>query len=120
MTMQHTSVTDALHRCFAEQRFDDLAALYHEDATFELHVGAEHERCTGRAAITARYAADFAVRPEFRRWDVRPAPWGAVVEAAAVQRHGATDLLFRWTHLLTVEDGRVVSDTIYCTGGVPT
>lgn len=111
-------VAEELGRCFAEQRFDRLAELYAGDAELELHVGAEHDHRTGRDQIRDRYAEDFAVRPEFLRWDVRPADRGAVVEAEALQDSPAGRLRFRWAHILDVSGGRIQRDTVYCTGGV--
>jgi len=110
-------VAQELGRCFAEQRFDRLAELYAGDAEFELHVGAEHDRRTGRDQIQSRYARDFAVRPEFLRWDPVPTAQGALVEAEALQDSPAGRLRFRWVHLLDVASGRIQRDTVYCTGG---
>ena len=110
---------ERLRGCFEGQRIDGLEELYAEDATLELHVGAAHDVYRGRSAIIARYAQDYAEAATFLRWDVREAPWGAVVEAAAVQENGFGKVYFRWIHLLVLQDGRISSDTVYCTGAVP-
>lgn len=126
MTDQHAPaspavlVAEELGRCFAEQRFDRLAELYRPDAELELHVGAEHERRTGRDHIRKRYAEDFAPKPIFLRWDAVPTARGAAVEAEALQDTPAGRLRFRWVHLLDVTDGQIRRDTVYCTGGVIT
>lgn len=110
-------VAEELGRCFAEQRFDQLAQLYAGDAKFELHVGAEHDRRTGRDQIRDRYAQDFAIRPEFLRWEPVATARGAIIEAEAHQNAPAGRLRFRWIHVLDVNGGRIQRDTVYCTGG---
>ena len=110
-------VAEGLGRCFAEQRFDQLAELYAADAEFELHVGAEHDRRAGRDQIRDRYAQDFAIRPEFLRWEPVATARGAIVEAEAHQDSPAGRLRFRWIHVLVVTGGRIQRDTVYCTGG---
>lgn len=114
-----TSLPDRLRGCFEERRFADLAELYAEGALFELHVGVDHDQRKGRDGVVSRYAEDFAVPATVLRWEPRPAPWGWVVEAEAVQGEGPNRLRFRWVHLLTVEEGRITTDTVYCTGGTP-
>jgi ketosteroid isomerase-like protein len=111
------SLTDRLRSCFERQDFAGLDELYAEDAVLELHVGAAHDLYRGRRAVAARYSDDFRSATTFLRWEVREAPWGAVVEAAAVQGGGPDELLFRWVHLLVVERGWISSDAVYCTGG---
>lgn len=101
------------------QRFHDLAGLYGEDATFDLHIGDVHLQLKGADAIVARYTEDFHPAPTFLRWEGRPAPWGGVVEGDAVQGRGAARARLRWAHVLTIEDGRIAGDTVYCTGAVP-
>lgn len=113
-----TSLTDRLRSCFERQELAALAELYVEDAVLELHVGAAHDVYRGRRAVVARYTEDYRCAATFLRWEVREAPWGAVVEAAAVQGGEPDELLFRWVHLLDLERGRIRSDTVYCTGGV--
>ncbi|HVM07017.1 MAG TPA: nuclear transport factor 2 family protein [Candidatus Limnocylindrales bacterium] len=110
-------LAEKLGRCFAEQRFDHLAELYASDAEFELHVGAEHDRRTGRDQIRDRYAQDFAVRPEFLRWEPVATARGAIIEADAHQDSPVGRLRFRWIHVLDVNGGWIRRDTVYCTGG---
>lgn len=110
-------LAQALGRCFAEQRFDRLAELYADDAEFDLHVGAEHDRRTGRHDIADRYAQDFAIRPAFLRWDPVATTRGAVVQAEAIQDTPAGRLRFCWVHLLEVSGRRIQRDTVFCTGG---
>ena len=110
-----TSPAGRLRACFERQDFAALHELYAEDAVLEVHVGAAHDVHRGRAAVVERYAEDFAAPASFLQWTVREAPWGAVVEAAAVQGGSRS---FRWVHLLGVENGRISTDTVYCTGAV--
>lgn len=112
-------VTDRLRQGYEDQDHVGMAGLYAEDATWELHVGAESVRLHGRPAIAERYAADLRLPPTVLLWEVRLAPWGAVVEAEAEQGSGADRVRFRWVQLLTVERGRVVRDVVHCTGAVP-
>lgn len=113
------TTTERLRACFESQDFDGLNDLYHGNAVLELHVAAAHDVYRGRPAIINRYAQDYAEAATFLRWDVREAPWGALVEAAAVQGEGDGKMFFRWVHVLVVEVGRISSDTVYCTGAVP-
>lgn len=117
--MSTTTTVERFRACFEHQRLPELAELYAEDAVFELHVGVEHDERKGRDAIVARYTADHDPPPTFLRWEARVAPWGAVVEGDALQGGGASRSRFRWVHLLTIEDDRIVADTVYCTGAVP-
>lgn len=96
-----------------------LGALYADDATWDLHVGHARVLLHGRSAIAGRYAEDLHLPPIMLRWDVRVAPWGAVVEAEAEQGAGEGPMRFRWVHLLTIERGRIAGDVVYCTGAVP-
>ena len=93
-------VAEELGRCLAEQRFDQLAQLYAGDAEFELHVGDGHDRRTGRDQIRDRYAQDFAIRPEFLRWEPVATARGAIIQADAHQDSPAGGLRFRWIHVL--------------------
>lgn len=113
------TLTERLRSCFERQDFTGLDELYADDAVLELHVGAAREVYQGRPAILARYAADYTSPATFLRWEVRQAHWGAVVEAAAAQGDGRDEVFFRWVHLLGIEDGRISTDTVYCTGAVP-
>lgn len=114
-----TTTVERFLDCFAHQRFAELAELYDEHATFELLIGGVHERRTGPAAIVARYVADYDPPPTFLHWAARLAPWGAVVQGDAVQGDGARRARYRWVHVLTIDDGLIVDDTVYCTGMVP-
>lgn len=114
-----TTTANRLRRCFEERRFDDLADLYALDAVVEIHVGPAHDVHTGRAEVIRRYAEDFDTATTFLRWDEQPTDWGSVVEAEAVQGEVPHRARYRWVHLLTVDDGRVTRDTIYCTGAIP-
>lgn len=110
-------LAEELGRCFAEQRFDQLAQLYAGDAEFELHVGAEHDQRTGRDQIRDRYAQDFAIRPEFLRWEPVATARGTIIEAEAHQDAPTGRLRFRWIHVLEINGGRIRRDAVYCTGG---
>jgi len=114
-----TTLAERLRSCFERQDFTGLDELYSDDAMLELHVGAAHDVYRGRPAIVARYSEDYASPATLLRWDVRQAAWGAVVEAAAVQGDGRDKVFFRWVHLLGIENGRISTDTVYCTGAVP-
>ena len=114
-----TTTTQRLRSCFERQDFAGLDELYSDNAVLELHVGAAHDVYRGRPAIVARYCEDYDPQPTFLRWDVREAPWGAVVEASAVQGDEADKVFFRWVQLLGIENGRISTDTVYCTGAVP-
>lgn len=116
--MQPDALFDRLRACFEHRRFTELAELYAADATFELHIGQYHDQRKGRDSIVERYAHDFAAPATFLRWDVRQAPWGAVVEADALQGEENARARYRWVHLLTIEGGRITDDTLYCTGAV--
>ena len=118
MNMSATTV-ERFRECFEHQRFADLPQLYAEDAIFELHVGDFHEQLKGPAAIVERYIGDYDPPPTFLRWEAREAPWGAVVEGDAFQGEGASRARNRWVHVLTIENDRIVNDTVYCTGAVP-
>lgn len=110
------SLSDRLRATLEHQEFSGLVDLYDPDAVLGVHVGSSYEECKGVDAIVERYSADFDPPATFLRWDAREAPWGAVVEADATQGSGGDRVRFRWVHLLTVEDGRITSDTIYCSG----
>lgn len=114
-----TTTVERLRSCFEQQDFAGLHELYSDEAVLELHVGAAHDVYRGRPAILARYSDDYAASATFLRWDVRAAPWGAVVEAAAVQGDEDGKVFFRWVQLLGIENGRIATDTVYCTGAVP-
>ena len=114
-----TTTTQRLRSCFERQDFAGLDQLYCDDAVLELHVGAGHEVYQGRSAIIARYSEDYVPPATFLRWDVREAPWGAVVEAAAVQGDEDGKVFFRWVQVLGIESGRISTDTVYCSGAVP-
>ena len=113
------AVADRLRRGYAAQDAVGMGALYAEDATWEMHAGEAHVLLRGRSAIVERYAGDLHLPPALHRWDVRPAPWGAVVEAEAEQGPHDARVRYRWAHLLTIEDHRIVGDVVYCTGAVP-
>ena len=113
------AVTRRLRSGYERQDAVGMGELYADDATWELHVGDARVLLHGRSPIAARYAQDLFLPPTLRRWDVRVAPWGAVVEAEAEQGEGAGRVLFRWVHLLTVQEGRIAGDVVYCTGAVP-
>lgn len=113
------AIVEQFRRCFEHQRFTELAQLYTEDATFELHVGDSSEQRKGPDAIVARYTDDYDPPPTFLRWEARVAPWGAVVEGDAIQGQGRRRARYRWAHILTIEQDRIVNDTVYCTGGRP-
>lgn len=116
-----TSTAEVVERfveCFEHRRFDQLGELYRPDAVFDLYVGDLHDQRTGPDAIVERYVADYAMPTTFSRWEARVAPWGAVVQGDALQGHGAGRARFRWAHVLTVEEGRIAADTVYCTGAV--
>jgi ketosteroid isomerase-like protein len=115
----HLAVTDRLRRGYERQDAVGMGDLYAHDATWELHVGESHVLLRGRPAIVERYAGDLHLPPVLRCWDVRRAPWGAVVEAEAEQVGEETRVRYRWVHLLTIEQGRITRDVIYCTGAVP-
>lgn len=114
-----TTIASRLRRCFEERRFDDLAGLYAVDAVVEIHAGSAEDMHTGHAQLIRRYSQDFGSPTTFLRWDERRTDWGAVVEAEAVQGEPSRRTRYRWVHLLTVDDGRVTRDTIYCTGAIP-
>jgi ketosteroid isomerase-like protein len=114
-----TTLVEQLRSYFERQDFTGLDELYSDDAVLELYVGTAHDVYRGRPAIVARYTEDYASPATFLRWDVRQAPWGAVVEAAAVQGDGLDKVFFRWAHLLGIDNGRISTDTVYCTGAVP-
>lgn len=111
-------VPSRLRRCYEQQDVAGFASLYAQDARWELFVGTERDLRTGREDIAARYADDVRLRPVVLRWDVRPASWGAVVEAEALQGDGPDRVRFRWVHLLEVDGDVVVRDTVYCTGAL--
>ena len=113
------AVADRLRRGYECQDAVGMGALYGQDATWELHIGSSHVVLHGRAAIVERYAADLHPPTVLRRWDVRPASWGAVAEAEAEQGAGEARVRYRWVHLLTVEQGRITRDVLYCSGAVP-
>lgn len=113
------AVADRLSSGYARQDAVGMGHLYAEDATWELHVGEAHVLLHGRPAIVERYAGDLHLPPTLHRWDVRPTPWGAVVEADAEQGDEGARVRFRWVHLLTIERDRIVADVVYCTGAVP-
>lgn len=114
-----TTTAERFRVCFEHQRFAELAELYADDAVFELHVGAVHDELKGPDAILARYTHDYSPPPTFLRWEARVAPWGAVVEGDALQGDGVRRARYRWVHVLTIQDDRIVTDTVYCTGAVP-
>lgn len=113
------ALTQRLRAGYERQDAFGMGQLYAGDATWELHVGDARVLLDGRAAIVDRYAQDLLLPPTLRRWDVRLAPWGAVVEAEAEQGEGAGRVRFRWAHLLTIEQGRITRDVVYCTGAIP-
>ena len=114
------AIADRLRNCFQDQRFAELGALYADDATLEIRVGDAYIERRGRDAIVERYAEDFAGMATFLRWDARETGWGAVVEADAVQGEGDRRFRYQWVHLLTVAEGRITHDSVYCTGAVRT
>lgn len=113
------TIVERFRECFEHQRLTELAELYNEDAIFELFVGDFHEQRTGPKAIVARYTDDHDPPPTFLHWEARPAPWGAVVEGDAMQGQSRRRVRYRWVHVLTIEDDRIVNDRVYCTGTVP-
>lgn len=113
------AIADQLRECFQHQRFAELGKLYADDAILEIRVADAYIERKGRGAIVERYAEDFAGMATFLRWDARETGWGAVVEADAVQGDGTSRYRYQWVHLLTVDDGRITHDTIYCSGAVP-
>lgn len=112
-------IVERFRDCFEHRTFTDLAGLYAHDASLHLLVGDFEERRTGPAAIVARYVEDHDPPATFLGWDIRLAPWGAVVEVDALQTQGPQRLRFRWVHVLVIEHDRIVHDRVYCTGGVP-
>ena len=125
-THQPAAVEPAVHavtqrlRCgYERQDAVGMGELYADDATWELHVGDSRVLLHGRTAIVGRYVQDLHLPPTLLRWDVRLASWGAVVEAEAQQGEGEGRVHFRWVHLLTVVQGHIARDVVYCTGAVP-
>lgn len=114
------TVAERLRLGYERQDSVGMGELYAADATWELHVGASRALLHGRPAIVERYAQDLRLPPTLRRWHVRPAPWGAVVEAEAEQGEGGDRVRYRWVHLLTIERGRISRDVVHCSGPVPT
>lgn len=103
--------------CIEELDFDALAGLYAGDAVLDVTAGSWRYQRQGAHAIAQQYRQDFPVQPVVETWRERPAAWGAVVEVEARLVEQAAETFYRWVHLFTVDEGLIVEDVIYCSGG---
>ena len=103
--------------CIEDLDFDALAGLYAGDAVLDVTVGPWRYQRQGAHAIAEHYRQDLPVRPVVETWRERPTAWGAVVEVEVRLVEQAAETFYRWVHLFTVEEGVMVEDIIYCSGG---
>lgn len=105
--------------CWERQDHAGLAALYADDAVFDVTVGPWRYQRQGTEAILDQLREDYPTTPRIERWDERPLADGAVIEVEErLGEPGSGDEhFFRYVHLLTADDaGRIVNDVIYCSG----
>lgn len=93
--------------------FEGLAGLYAPGALLDVTLPGWRFQLEGRRAIAAQFGHWYAIPAKILRWDVRPAGWGAVLEAEELHDDG---IYFRYTYHLVVEDGSIVRHLVFCPG----
>lgn len=106
-------LTDRFRGLVEEGEFDRLAALYAPAAMLDVTLPAWRFQLRGPDAIRDQFRAWYEVPARILRWDVKPARWGAVIEAEELHEDG---IYFRYTYHLTIEDGRIARHLVFCPG----
>ena len=116
-TLQRTAVDQFLAALTSAEIADCTA--WSEDAVLDATVPNWRFQVTGADAIQAEYAKWFADPGEFEQLRRRPTEDGEVVEYTLTWTEDGVAHAAHHMHLLTVDAGLIVADTVLCGGRWP-
>ena len=120
MTMTTTTnLTDTARRCYENQDWDGLAALYATDVLFDMHPPGWRYQIQGADAVSAQWKAMIDQFDDFRVTWVRATTidGGVVVEWEMHAGHGDDEHLCRQVDILH-DDGAEITEHVCFCGGV--
>ena len=116
MTTRTETTIDQIVEHFLALDFEGLLEHYDDDIFVDLNVPQWRLQAQGREQLGQMFAGGYPVGARLASSRVRSMAEGVAIEVEVRFPEEGEERLFRELHLLTVDGGRVVEHTAYCTG----
>ena len=118
MTTTTTNLTDTVRRCYENQDWDGLAALYAPDVLLDMHPPGWRYQIQGAAAASTQWKAIIDQFEDFRVTWARATPTddGVIVEWEMHAGHGDSEHMCRQADVLHGDGSTITEHVVFCTG----